>query len=253
MKSSHAILSSFAVLVLAGCATLQVETDYAPEVSVTQLSTYDWVDQEAYASGVPAVDSPLLKRHIREAVESELGRMGYHKVTSDAPELRGFGEGEFGGIGSPKVLSDTPDFRIAYSLVAEEKSRVYGSYGYGGYGYGGPYRYSGSRYRGSFGLSLYGGRYLRPYYGSYYGYPGAGYAGRVSEYLEGTLVLDITDVRTEEVIFRGWATKSLDSNPSPKQVRKYVREAVDEILEDFPRAGVHVSSHPDPFGEAVER
>ena len=239
MKTSPAILSSFAVLVLAGCATLQVETDYDPEVSVTQLSTYDWADQEAYASDVPAVDSPLLKRHIRAAVEGKLGRMGYHKVTSHAPELRGAGEGELGRIGYPEVLSDTPDFRIAYSLIAEEKSRVDGSYGYGGYGYGGfggPYGYSGSRYRGSFGLSLYGGRYFRPYYGSYYGYPGAGYAGRVSEYLEGTLVLDITDVRTEEVIFRGWATKSLDSTPSRKQVRKYVTEAVDEILEDFPRA-----------------
>ena len=224
---------------------------------MTQLSTYDWVDQEAYASGVPAVDSPLLKRHIREAVESELGRMGYNKVTSVIPELRGFGEGEFGGIGSPKVLSDTPDFRIAYSLITEERSRVNGSYGYGGYGlyggYGGPYGYSGSRYRGSFGLSLYGGRYFRPYYGLYYGYPGAGYAGRGREYLEGTLVLDITDVRTEEVVFRGWATKSLDSNPSPKQVRKYVTEAVGEILEDFPPAGAHVSSLPDPFGEAIER
>ena len=221
MKSSQAILSSFAALVLAGCATLQVETDYDPEVSVTQLSTYDWVDQEAYTSGVPAVGSPLLKRHIRDAVEGKLGRMGYRKVTSD-----------------------TPDFRIAYSLITEEKSRVDASYGYGGYG--GPYGYSGSRYRGSFGLSFYGGRYFRPYYGSYYGYPGAGYAGRVNEYLEGTLVLDITDVRTEQVIFRGWATKSLDSNPSPKQVRKYVTEAVDEILEDFPRA----RSASRQFGEA---
>ena len=226
MKSLHATLSSFAVFALAGCATLQVQTDYDPEVSVTQLSTYDWVDQEAYTSGVPAVDSPLLKRHIRDAVEGKLGRMGYRKV-----------------------LSNTPDFRIAYSLITEEKSRVDGSYGYGGYGYGGyggPYGYSGSRYRGSFGLSFYGGRYFRPYYGSYYGYPGAGYAGRVSEYLEGTLVLDITDVRTEQVIFRGWATKSLDSNPSPKQVRKYVTEAVDEILEDFPRA----RSASRQFGEA---
>ena len=242
MKSLHATLSSFAVLALAGCATLQVQTDYDPEVSVTQLSTYDWVDQDAGASGVPAIDSPLLKRHIRDAVESELGRMGYRKVTSDTPELRGAAEGELGRIGYPKVLSDPPDFRIAYSLVAEEKSRVdgsygYGGYGYGGYGYGGPYGYSGSRYRGSFGLSLYGGRYLRPYYGSYYGYPGAGYAGRVSEYLEGTLVLDITDVRTEEVIFRGWARKSLDSDPSPEKVRTYITEAVEEILEDFPPVG----------------
>ena len=220
MKTSHAILSSFAVLALAGCATLQVETDYDPEVSLTHLSTYDWVDQEAGTSSDPAVDSPLLKRHIRDAVESELGTMGYRKATSD-----------------------TPDFRIAYSVTAEEKSRIDGSYGYGGYGYGGY-----GSYGGSFGLSLYGGRYLRPYYG----YPGAGYvgAGRVREYLKGTLVLDMIDVRTEEVIFRGWASKSLDSDPSPKKVRMYVTEAVEEILEDFPRAGVHVSSRPAPFGEA---
>ena len=68
MKSFHATLSSFAVLALAGCATLQVQTDYDPEVSLTQLSTYDWVDREPDASGDPAVDSPLLKRHIRDAV-----------------------------------------------------------------------------------------------------------------------------------------------------------------------------------------
>ncbi len=72
------------------------------------------------------------------------------------------------------------------------------------------------------------------------------------EYLEGTLVLDIIDVRTEKVIFRGWASKSLDSDPSPKKVRRYVTEAVEEILEDFPRAEVHFSLRPAPFGEAVE-
>ena len=228
MRSFHATLSSFAVFALAGCAGLQVETDYDPEVSLTQLSTYDWVDQEvdAYATGDPALDSPLLKRHIRDAVEGELGRMGYRKVASD-----------------------TPDFRIAYSVTAEES---YGGYGYGGYGYGGSYGYRGSSYRGSFGFSLYGGRYFRPYYGSYYGYPGAGYAGAggVRAYLRGTLVLDIIDVRTEEVIFRGWARKSLGSDPSPEKVRTYVTEAVEEILEDFPRAGVHVRSRPAPRGEA---
>ena len=69
MKSLHATLSSFAVFALTGCATLQVETDYDPGLSLTQLSTYDWVDREAdadaYVSGEPALDSPLLKRHIQ--------------------------------------------------------------------------------------------------------------------------------------------------------------------------------------------
>ncbi len=224
MKSFHATLSSFAVLALAGGATLQGQTNYDSAVSVSQLSTYDWVDQEvdADASGDPALDSPLLKRHIRDAVDAQLGRMGYRKVASDSP----------------------PDFRIDYRVIAEES--------YGRYGYGGPYGYRGSSYRGSFGFSLYGGRSFRPYYGSYYGYPGAGYAGggRVHEYLQGTLVLDIIDVRTEEVIFRGWAKKSLGSDPSPERVRMYVTEAVEEILEDFPRAGVHVRSRPAQRGEA---
>ncbi len=224
MRSFHAILSSFAVFALAGFGTLQGQTGQDLEVSVPQLSTYDWADQEANASGHPAVESPLLQGHIRDAVEDELGRIGYRKVTSE-----------------------TPDFRIVYSLLAEERSRIdgsygYGSYGYGPYGFGGLYGYPRSSYRGSFGFSLYGGRYLRPYYG----YPSVGYAGagRVRERLRVTLVLDIIDVRTEEVIFRGWERKSLRSDPSAKKVRKFVTKAVEEILEDFPRAG-------SPSGELV--
>ena len=191
MKTSRATLSSFAVLALAGCATMQVRTDYDPEVSFTQLSTYDWVDREVDASGDPAVNSPLLKRHIRDAVEGELGRLGYRKVTSD-----------------------TPDFRIDYRVTAEVESRIDGSYGYGRSYY--PGRHS---------------RYFSPYYS---GYAGAG-SGR--EYLRGTLVLDITDARTGEVIWRGWASKSLDLDPRPEKVRMYVNEAVEKILENFPAAG----------------
>ena len=228
MNASHATLSFFAVIALAGCTTMQVRTDYDPQVSFTQLSTYDWGDGEADASADPAVNSPLLERHIQDAVEGELGRMGYRKVTSD-----------------------TPDFRIVYRVTAEEKSRIdgspgygylaygsygYGSHGYGSYGYGGPYVYPRSSHRRSFGFSLYGGRHLRPFYG----YPGAGYGyagtGRVREYLRGTLVLDIIDVRTDEVVFRGSARKSLHLDPDPKKVRMYVSDAVEKILKDFPPA-----------------
>ncbi len=208
MKTSRATLSSFAVLALAGCATLQVRTDYDPEVSFTQLSTYDWVDREADAGGDPAVNSPLLKRHIQDAVEDKLGRLGYRKVTSD-----------------------TTDFRIDYRVTAEEKSSIDGSYGYAG-----PYGYGRSYYPGRYGFRWYGRRYFSPFY---YGYSGAGYvgAGRVREYLRGTLVLDITDVRTGEVIWRGWASKSLRLDPRPEKVRMYVNEAVEKILENFPPAG----------------
>ena len=38
MKSLHATLSSFAVFALAGCATLQVHTDYDPEIVPVPVS-----------------------------------------------------------------------------------------------------------------------------------------------------------------------------------------------------------------------
>lgn len=207
-KRFGSLWSSAAAVVFAGCATLQVRTDYDQRASFTPLSTYEWVDQ-GVDQGVdngrnPAMNSPLLGRHIRDAVDDELGRMGYRKAASG-----------------------TPDFRIAYRVIAEERARA-NSYGYGaGYGYS-------SYYRGFYGFRFYGRRHFRPYYG--YGYSGGGYGGGgyVREYLRGTLVLDIIDVRKDELIWRGWATKSLDADPRPEKVRMYVDEAVAEILEEFP-------------------
>ncbi len=197
----RAAWSSAVVLVLAGCASLQVRTDYDQDAFVTPLSTYDWIGGEVDAGSKPAVNSPLLGKHIRGAVEGELNRRGYRQVTSG-----------------------TPDFRIAYRVVAQERS----------YGYGGSYGYGRSYYPGRYGFRFFGGGHFSPYgYGGYSGY-GYGGAGRVREYLRGTLVLDITDVRTGEVIWRGWASKSLHSDPRPEKVRMYVDEAVAEMLADFP-------------------
>ena len=202
-KRFGTLWSSAAAVAFAGCATLQVRTDYDQGASFTPLSTYEWVDQGVDNGGNPAVNSPLLDRHIRDAVDSELTDMGYRKAA----------------LG-------TPDFRIAYRVIAEEKSRVVDSFGYTRrYGYS-------AYYPGLYGYRFYGGRFFAPYYS----YSGAGYAGRsyVREYLRGTLVLDIIDVRKDELIWRGWATKSLDADPRPEKVRMYVDQAVAEILEEFP-------------------
>jgi hypothetical protein len=196
--------SSAAVLILAGCASLQVRTDYDQQASFTPLSTYDWTDRDVDAGNSPAMNNPLLGKHIRGAVEGELDRMGYRKVTSG-----------------------TPDFRIAYQVIAEEKASLSGS------GYAGSYGFGRFYYPGRYGFRGFGGRYYNPYF---YNYSGAEYAGagRVREYLRGTLVLDITDVRTGEVIWVGWASKSLHSDPRPEKVRMYVDEAVTKMLADFP-------------------
>ena len=109
-------------------------------------------------------------------------------------------------LGFEKASSREPDFLITYHVVANEKYDVsidddYGYYGYGRFGH------------------------HRPYYGS---------TIYTDEYLEGTLILDIIDAKTNKLIWRGWATKTLDNNPKPEKVQMYVNKAVRKILEQFP-------------------
>ena len=209
------VLSSFVLLAIAGCASLQVRMDYDELASFAELRTYDWVDQGVYepvavdngdgystngngsGSAEPAIHSPILERHIRGEIDSELARLGYRRDTSGAP-----------------------DFRVAFKVLTEKETDTY-SGGYGGF-YS-PYSFG----HGHFGHGGFGHFGLSPYYGP----------GYVREYVRGTLVLDIVDGRTNELIWRGWATDRLDDDPKPKQVRHYVTAAVQKILEEFPPAG----------------
>ncbi len=213
MKRIRLALSSFAVLTLGACASLQVRTDYDPQASFAQLRTYNSSNQTADAGQHPAVNSPLVERRVRRAVDSTLGRMGYQRVTTD-----------------------TADFRVTYRILTERKTTVdrgygYGSYGYGSY-YGGGYLGHGHFGHGFFGRGHFGRSYFGLGYSPYYG------SSRVREYVQAKLVLDVVDARTDELIWRGWATKSLEDNPTPEAVRKYVKAAVEKILERFPPASL---------------
>lgn len=77
-----------------------------------------------------------------------------------------------------------------------------------------------------------------PYRGMPYGY---GYYGLwasapiiydVSEYTEGTLILDFVDSKTQKLVFRGIATGTVSD---PETNAKRVREAVEKIVQKFPK------------------
>ncbi len=234
------VLSSFVVLAIAGCASLKVRTDYDELASFAELRTYDWVDQGVHeplvadngdgystngngsGSAEPAIHSPILGRRIRGEIDSELARLGYRRDVSGAP-----------------------DFRVAFKVLTEKETDTYsggyggsyspysfghGGFGHGGFGHGG-FGHGGFGH-GGFGHGGFGHFGLSPYYGSSYYGPAI-----VRQYVQGTLVLDIVDGRTNELIWRGWATDRLDDDPKPKQVRHYVTAAVQKILEEFPPAG----------------
>ncbi len=71
-----------------------------------------------------------------------------------------------------------------------------------------------------------------------YGYNYGGYwgGGGVStyNYKKGTLVLDLIDVRTKELVWRGSASKTLEEDPTPEKMSKTINEAVEKLLKEYP-------------------
>jgi hypothetical protein len=100
------------------------------------------------------------------------------------------------------TLSETADFGVALYFTMKTKTNVQ-SYGYG-YGYGG-----------------------------YWGRPGYGGVD-VTQYDEGTLVIDIIDMAKKELIWRGTGSKALSQSPTVEERTANINNAVAEILGQFP-------------------
>ena len=56
----------------------------------------------------------------------------------------------------------------------------------------------------------------------------------VSQYDEGTLVIDVVDMAKQELVWRGIGTGVLSENPSVEERTANINYAVTEILTQFP-------------------
>ena len=220
MKRLPRFLSVFLVSVLmAGCTTIAVQRDYDEQASFDGYQTFSWIPAKN-TQDVPGPyrDDRLLDKRIRQAVARSLVAQGYTEQSNS-----------------------TPDFYVVYRVGLEEKTRNVsfdsGYYGYAGYGYG----FYGYPHRGyySFRRSFFGYRglgYGYPYYGG-----GPGHYGAVTTYTEGTLVIDIIDAKTDELVWRGSAVSPMsDETYDAKEINK----AVEKILEEFPPS-LYPSKSPD--------
>jgi hypothetical protein len=127
MKIKKEMLGVVLGVLLAGCSSMKVSSDYDRNADFSGLKTYDWISPAQPKTGDSRLDSDILNSRIRRAVENQLGLKGYEKATSG-----------------------NPDFQVAYMASIEQKLDVstfnYG-YTYPGYyyprrGFGGPF-YSG--------------------------------------------------------------------------------------------------------------
>jgi len=69
-----------------------------------------------------------------------------------------------------------------------------------------------------------------------YGYGGWG-GGRqvdVYQYTEGTVIVDLIDAGSSQLVWRGSATKTIDSNPSPERMEKNINDAMAQVFKRYP-------------------
>jgi hypothetical protein len=117
-------------------------------------------------------------------------------------------ETQLGERGYVRTDAGSPDFLVGYHLRVENKLDVQTINRSYGYGYG---------------------RYGR------WGYPVGGYSEtRVSEYAEGTFILDIVDGASNELVWRGSAQGRLRDKKTPAEREKAVNETVAAVLKKFP-------------------
>jgi len=102
------------------------------------------------------------------------------------------------------TTAETPDFGIALMFSSQTKTNIQ-SYGYG-YGYG-----------------AWGGRGM-------YGTGGVD----VTQYQQGTLIVDIIDMANQKLIWRGTGSGVMSDSPSVEERTENVNNAVNQILAQFP-------------------
>ena len=105
--------------------------------------------------------------------------------------------------GYRRVTDARPDLYLAYHLTIRSKFEAdtfNTGFGYGGY----------------------------PYWG------GVGYETRIREYDEGMLIVDIIDVASDKLIWRGTGTRRVTEQSDPEKTTRVVNQTVAEILSQFP-------------------
>ncbi|MDJ1502958.1 DUF4136 domain-containing protein [Xanthocytophaga agilis] len=105
-----------------------------------------------------------------------------------------------------------PDLLLQYHTYTEKKRQSYNGYNY--YPYGGFYPFGWGR--------MYGWG-MMPYYGNGY--------NRSYTYTEGTLVIDMIDAKTKELLWRGSIQGNVDN---VKRLQQQVAKGVEAIMKKYP-------------------
>ena len=193
------LLATVVVLTLSACASaIQSTVDVADQADFSNFQTYAWITDEslfARSDATSELGYPLNEQRTRAAVERELARKGYRKVSGTEA-----------------------DFVVSFTVGSRDRVRVQQYYNNYGYSYHG-YHHGFTRY----GYAGYG----YPGYGNY------GSTASVYTFTEGSLVVDIFDNRSKEAIWHGLASKRL-SRKDKDNATQLIDQAIASLFIEFP-------------------
>ncbi len=196
------------VSALSACSSYSYFTAARNKTNMSGYRTFAWLAPDMQTGKAGAV------------VKKEIGDEAVKSATITALETKGL-----------KLQETDADLLVSYSTITGRgvKTEFYPSYYgglYSGFGWGG---YGGWGYRSFYGYGgRFGGGWGFPYYGGYYG-GGGGVVAKVP-YKEGTLIIDIIDRNSRQLVWRGFGVGELHN---PKTTLKELPKVVSGILEQL--------------------
>jgi len=179
-------------IALAAVLTGCAVTDVDRDVDFGRYHSFAWGNSEIKVDN-PEYRGGLIDKRIKTTVQQEFAKRGIY------------------------LDSKNPDLLVSYHTYTQKRQQSYGSaYGYGPYMYGPyfmPYGF------GPFGFYGYG---MMPW--------GYGY-GRSYDYTQGTLIIDVTDKATNELVWRGTVKGNVESTSA---LSKQIGKGVKAILKKYP-------------------
>ena len=206
-------------MVALGCASLGVRTDYDREVAFGAFKSYAWIDSTRVVRDREG--GPFLERRVRRAVDRGLRERGFVADSEANPDF----------LVTAFVIGPTPEERRWQYWPAAPCGQVV-SFSIGiGYPYG-------------YGMRHHQWPWRSPYFHYPWGYAcsyriGFGYLWipvyeEPGSRLAGTLVIDILDAQTRDLIWRGSAEGAVLTYAGESVSQEELDEIATRILREFP-------------------
>ena len=185
-------LMAVALLLVVSSCAPRVTVDANQRVNFSKYRTYAWMDSDVKGSQNPLYYNQLASDAVENTVNQVLSEKGLKEVKS------------------------RPDLIIGYHFFVEEKTRTVATNNYAG-----------------------------PLYGPYYGWGRWGFAGwgpswwgwggpqyREEEYQAGTVVVDMVDARTKQLVWRGSVQQAVND---PARITSLLPKEIERIVERYPQ------------------